>query len=276
MDTYTEVFRHDDAVYEAATAPKVGRIAIYRRFEKRYRLAASSRSDIIQIRPMDVAVMSRVFRRDRNQCQACGLALRPILAIHHVIPVWLGGSDSMDNLVTLCGNCHKSVHWLSAGDRSVKGAHGYGLGQSVTITRKLLKLARRIRLHRLRNIGPDHVLKGSVSLETAFDAVARRNGLPHLNVVSSRDVFAKRCGPSVRRISSNARCVFHAESDSSASMQTIISLFGPPHGATKDIDTIPTSFSYGLRTLDQASVRSRSFETPFPEDLNSFLTSICH
>lgn len=122
--------------------------------------------------------MSRVFRRDRSQCQACGLALRPILAIHHVIPVWLGGSDSMDNLVTLCANCHKSVHWLSAGDRSVKGAHGYGLGQSVTITRKLLKLARRMRLRRLRDIGPDHVLKKSVSLETAFDAVARRNGLP--------------------------------------------------------------------------------------------------
>jgi HNH endonuclease len=120
--------------------------------------------------------MSRVFRRDRNQCQACGRSARPVLAIHHVIPVWLGGTDSMANLLTLCANCHRSVHWLSAGDRSVN-AHGYGLGESVAITRKLLKLARRIRRRRLREMGQDLVLKTSVSLETAFAAVARRNGL---------------------------------------------------------------------------------------------------
>src|SRR5581483_998488 len=126
---------------------------------------------------MDVALMSRVFRRDQNQCQACGLSARAVLAIHHVIPVWLGGSDSVANLITLCANCHKSVHWLSTGDRSI-GGHGYGLGQSVTITRKLLRLARRIRRRRLREVGEDLVLKtSSVSLGTAFGAVARRNGL---------------------------------------------------------------------------------------------------
>src|SRR5437899_918790 len=126
---------------------------------------------------MDVALMSRVFRRDRNRCQACGNTARPVLAIHHVIPVWLRGSDSMANLVTLCANCHRSVHWLSAGDRSNSG-HGYGLGSSPVVTRKLLKFARRIRRRRLREIGPELALKTSVPLGTALDGVARRNGLP--------------------------------------------------------------------------------------------------
>jgi HNH endonuclease len=131
--------------------------------------------------------MSRVFRRDRNQCQVCGRSARAVRAIHHVIPVWPGGTDSMANLVTLCANCHRSVHWLSAGDRSVN-AHGYGLGESATITRNLLKLARRIRRRRLREVGQDRVLKTSVSLETAFAAVARRNGLS-----PSEGRFFERC-----------------------------------------------------------------------------------
>jgi hypothetical protein len=118
----------------------------------------------------------KAMRRDRNRCQACGTAAKPILAVHHVIPVALGGRDRLDNLTTLCANCHRIVHWLARGDLSIE-ANACGLGQSSTHTRKLLLLARRIRIRRQRVIGPDLRLTTSVPLQQALGAVIRRNGL---------------------------------------------------------------------------------------------------
>ncbi len=110
-----------------------------------------------------------------------------MLAIHHIIPVALGGRDAISNLTTLCANCHRIVHWLSTGDRSID-AHGYGLGPSALSRRRLLALARRIRRRRLREVGPDLVLATSVSLQTAMQAVIRRNGLDQKEAV-----LLKRC-----------------------------------------------------------------------------------
>ena len=42
-------------------------------------------------------------RRDRI-CVGCGAEQG--LSVHHVVPARLGGSDAMDNLVTLCSRCH--------------------------------------------------------------------------------------------------------------------------------------------------------------------------
>ncbi len=123
----------------------------------------------------DISLGSRVFRRDRMRCQACGIGARQVLAVHHVIPVGLDGRDTLSNLTTLCANCHRSVHWLSTGDRSLE-AHGFGLGQSSAIRRRLLVLARRIRQRRQRVVGPDLVMTTSVSLQTALGAVVARNG----------------------------------------------------------------------------------------------------
>ena len=88
------------------------------------------------------------FRRD-GCCIACGISARAVLAAHHVVPVQWGGRDALSNLVTLCANCHRSVHWLATGDRSVP-AHAYGLGPSRKSRRRILQLARRIRSRRVR------------------------------------------------------------------------------------------------------------------------------
>lgn len=117
----------------------------------------------------------RAMRRDGMRCCACGNSDRPVLATHHVIPVELRGQDRLSNLITLCANCHRTVHWLSTGDRSVDG-HAYGLGRSTTQRRRLLALARRIRRHRLRVVGPDLVLTKAVPFETAMRAIIHRNG----------------------------------------------------------------------------------------------------
>lgn len=34
----------------------------------------------------------------------------PFLEVHHVIPLSKGGSDTIDNVVALCPNCHRKVH----------------------------------------------------------------------------------------------------------------------------------------------------------------------
>ena len=123
-----------------------------------------------------LALRTQVLLRDKLRCQACGIPAKPVLATHHIIPVALDGRDVADNLTTLCANCHRIVHWLSAGDRSVD-AHAYGLGQSSTHRRRLLELARRIRRRRLRVIGKDKALTTSVPLQTALATVVQRNGL---------------------------------------------------------------------------------------------------
>jgi heme exporter protein D len=124
------------------------------------------------------------------RCQACGNgdSVRPALTVHHVIPVELRGRDVLSNLTTLCANCHRFVHWLAKGDRSVL-SRAYAFAQSVTHRRRLLALARRIRRRRLRIVGPDLKIKDSVSLQIAMDAVIKRNGLDRPEGVLLRRCF---------------------------------------------------------------------------------------
>ena len=45
------------------------------------------------------------LRRDHYTCQRCQQTDRP-LHVHHILPKQLGGTDDLDNLVTLCVSCH--------------------------------------------------------------------------------------------------------------------------------------------------------------------------
>ena len=121
------------------------------------------------------SLRAAAVKRD-GQCVVCGMAARPVLAAHHVIPVSLGGSDSLRNLVTLCSNCHRSVHWLASGDRCLE-AHAYGLGSSGAERKRLRARAGRIRSRRLSEFRGSTTMASAIPLHTAFDAVIRRNGL---------------------------------------------------------------------------------------------------
>ncbi len=54
-------------------------------------------------------VKAAVLNRDNYTCQICG-AKHIKLEVHHIQFRSQGGSDRMDNLVTLCKDCHGNVH----------------------------------------------------------------------------------------------------------------------------------------------------------------------
>jgi len=52
-------------------------------------------------------IKDMVVSRDGYQCYICGK--RTNLHVHHIIPRKDGGKHTLENLVTLCGSCHRSV-----------------------------------------------------------------------------------------------------------------------------------------------------------------------
>lgn len=65
-----------------------------------------------------------VLARDNNTCQICkaisGQEYTEVLDVHHIIEVYLGGSDSIDNLTTACTVCHKLIHLYARGDLHIR------------------------------------------------------------------------------------------------------------------------------------------------------------
>lgn len=47
-----------------------------------------------------------------HKCQECGIDPGPYkLDAHHKIPLGWGGTNDDDNLVLLCEDCHKKIHY---------------------------------------------------------------------------------------------------------------------------------------------------------------------
>ena len=51
----------------------------------------------------------RAAKRDNFTCQKCKLEDKTGIKLeaHHIIPLYLGGKDELENLITLCFDCHK-------------------------------------------------------------------------------------------------------------------------------------------------------------------------
>lgn len=63
--------------------------------------------------------------RDRGVCQCCKLGGPQMvnnLDAHHIVPVFLGGVDNVDNTIMLCLNCHRSVHLYATKDLAIDKA----------------------------------------------------------------------------------------------------------------------------------------------------------
>jgi len=69
------------------------------------------------------ATRAAVLARDRHRCAAPGCGSARFLEVHHVVPREEGGSNQADNLVTLCGRCHRFAH-----EKARREAVGVGEG----------------------------------------------------------------------------------------------------------------------------------------------------
>ena len=56
------------------------------------------------------ALKIQVLDRDGWRCQDCGAA--KMLEVHHLNPRSKLGQDAMENLITLCVDCHKRRHGI--------------------------------------------------------------------------------------------------------------------------------------------------------------------
>ena len=50
------------------------------------------------------------FLRDNYTCQNPKCKSKMLLECHHIVPVILGGSNELSNLITLCHDCHSKSH----------------------------------------------------------------------------------------------------------------------------------------------------------------------
>lgn len=81
-----------------------------------------------KLRPVKVTQQVEVFERDENvknwllnkvngKCESCGtvpfisISGKPFLEIHHVKRLADGGSDTVHNVVAICANCHRELHY---------------------------------------------------------------------------------------------------------------------------------------------------------------------
>ena len=60
--------------------------------------------------PRNADIQYECFKRDDGICQVC---FRPKTNIeaHHIIPLSENGADNLDNLTTLCEDCHRKYGW---------------------------------------------------------------------------------------------------------------------------------------------------------------------
>lgn len=74
---------------------------------------------------IDPIIRKTVMARDNATCRCCkrgGQQYVDILDFHHIIPVFLGGSDTPENGIMLCVACHRLVHLYSTGDLHIDSA----------------------------------------------------------------------------------------------------------------------------------------------------------
>jgi hypothetical protein len=76
---------------------------------------------------MDETLRDAALERDDHSCRNCGITSDKArdLHVHHIVPVNSRGRDVLDNLATLCTDCHSDTH-----DRKSM-AHGGAISDAI-------------------------------------------------------------------------------------------------------------------------------------------------
>lgn len=68
---------------------------------------------------LDPAIRKAAIAKANNMCLCChlgGPSYVDCIDAHHIVPVYLGGEDSVENTAILCISCHRMVHLYGTGD----------------------------------------------------------------------------------------------------------------------------------------------------------------
>jgi len=111
---YRAGWTHDEATKKRLSEQKSG--------EKNPQWRGGITKRAISIRQPLNKVKGEVFKRDDFACRLCGNNSKR-LTVHHVLPIWAAPqlAYDMDNLVTLCSSCHRSI-----GNRELEYADKFG------------------------------------------------------------------------------------------------------------------------------------------------------
>lgn len=83
-----------------------------------------------------------ILQRDNHTCQRCLTKMAgKKLDVHHKIPVRKGGTDTTDNLVTLCKPCHRKIEPIKILRYAYRVTNYAFLGLDKETSRKLGLLA---------------------------------------------------------------------------------------------------------------------------------------
>jgi 5-methylcytosine-specific restriction endonuclease McrA len=74
------------------------------------RMARTSESQIVRYGADWAYVREKVMQRDGYKCVVCGNSNKLLLQVNHITPKAYGGTENMENLVTMCVFCHARFH----------------------------------------------------------------------------------------------------------------------------------------------------------------------
>ena len=136
--------------------------------------------------------------RDNHTCQCCGKNNCRV-EVHHIVFRRNGGSDSLDNLVTLCEDCHRAIH-LAEIDLKLKGKHGGNLryATQMSVIRSMLLKKYPEAIETFGYVTKANRENMGIGKEHYLDACVIASG--GLEFEPSEVLYKKRCVPTQSRI----------------------------------------------------------------------------
>ena len=49
---------------------------------------------------------------EKGACEICGFSFKPVLQIHHILPISKCGNNAPENIICVCPTCHKTLHYM--------------------------------------------------------------------------------------------------------------------------------------------------------------------
>lgn len=62
----------------------------------------------------EAARIKKSLIEEKGSCKICGYSFKPVLQIHHILPISRGGNNDTDNIICVCPTCHKTLHYMYA------------------------------------------------------------------------------------------------------------------------------------------------------------------